>query len=215
MPIKERWTVPMADRLAMSLHYERGPMIVDDLLGLPSKPVTVAEGTPITPSIARYGCRAVWLLPAPELQRTRLIERGLPNGVRELYEHLRRVITDQVEMYGSRRLILDGYQSVEDTVAEVEDLFADALADGDTATTAMERRQLLRYANYALVSQYLTFYARPWAQSLGDVQTTVLEFACECASTGCEEQVELAVADFPQRGDGTSALVLAPGHVPL
>ncbi|MGW7004251.1 hypothetical protein ACWGCW_15890 [Streptomyces sp. NPDC054933] len=214
LPIAERWTLPMADRLAMSLHHERGPLVVDDLRDLPSKPLTVAEGTPVTPSVAGYGGRAVWLLPEPGLQRARLVERGLPNGVRELYEHLLHVISAQVEECGARRLIVDGSQSVEDTVAEMERLFAEALADGHTATTALERRTLLRYANYAIVSQYLTFFTRPWARSLGDIRTTVLEFSCECASVGCEEQVKLAVADFPRQNDDTSVPVLAPGHAP-
>lgn len=69
-------------------------------------------------------------------------------------------------------------------------------------TTAQERRLLLRYANRAIVSQYLTFFARPWAP--GDARTTVRAFACECGKDVCEEQVELTITDFPRLPDATS-----------
>jgi len=66
----------------MSLHHERGPMITDDLRALPRWPLTIAEGTPVTPPAAHaYGRahgRSVWLLPTPEFQRARLRERGIP-----------------------------------------------------------------------------------------------------------------------------------------
>jgi hypothetical protein len=49
LPPARRWSAPLAGRLAMSLHRERGPMIVDDLRKLPASPLTIAEGTSVTP----------------------------------------------------------------------------------------------------------------------------------------------------------------------
>ena len=40
-----RWSAGPAELLAMSLHRERGAMIVYDLRGLPAAPMTIAEGT--------------------------------------------------------------------------------------------------------------------------------------------------------------------------
>lgn len=204
----QRWSVPPAEMLAMSLHHERGPMIIDDLLALPASPLTIAEGTPVTPPVADAGSRAVWLLPSAEVQRARLEERTLSPGVLELYRLLVREIETQVKQYGAQKLIVDGRRSVEGTVCEVEGLFAAALDEGPTATTDTERRHLLQYANRAIVSQYRAYFGRPWAP--GDARTTVRAFACECGRDGCEEQVELAIADFPEPPDATA--VLAPGH---
>ncbi|MFF5143072.1 hypothetical protein ACFY6U_25645 [Streptomyces sp. NPDC013157] len=91
MPVSDRWSAPVEDRLAMSLHHVRGPMVQDDLRALPAAPLTIAEGTPITPEVVGSG-PALWLVPTPELQRDRLDERDLYPGVREFYQHLGQVI---------------------------------------------------------------------------------------------------------------------------
>ncbi|WP_158891352.1 hypothetical protein [Amycolatopsis anabasis] len=207
MTPEERWAAPPAEKLAMSLHHERGPMIVDDLRVLPPSPLTVAEGTPVTPPVAGTGDRAVWLLPSAEVQRDRLAERNLSPRVLELYTALVREIGEQVTEYGGRKLIVDGHRGVEETVAAVEDHFAAALAEGPVATSAAERSRLLRYANQAIVAQHRAYFARPWAS--GDPREAVRAFACECGRAGCEEQLEYVVADFPAQPG-----ILAPGHEP-
>ncbi|SCG01436.1 MULTISPECIES: hypothetical protein [unclassified Streptomyces] len=53
---EERWSAPEAELLAMSLHHERGRMILDDLHALPATPLIIAEGTPITPSVPTMPC---------------------------------------------------------------------------------------------------------------------------------------------------------------
>jgi len=212
MPRAERWTVPVEDMLAMSLHHERGRMIVDDVRALPRSPLVIAEGTPVTPSVTGPSGRAVWLLPTAEVQHGRLVERGMAPGVGafRLYQALRREIETQVEEYGVRKLMVDGHQSVADTVAEVEALFAEALAEGPVAATAAERRRLLRYANRAAVSQHQQFDARPWAPE--GALSTVYAFACECGHDMCTRDVELAVACFPAPPDDSAPPVLAPGR---
>mgnify|MGYP001049043347 CR=1 FL=1 len=71
----------------MSLHVERGPMVVEDVRALPPEPLVVAEGSTMPASLVPVD-RALWLLPTPELQRQRLEERGLPPAARALYELL-------------------------------------------------------------------------------------------------------------------------------
>ncbi|WP_206341216.1 hypothetical protein [Streptomyces ureilyticus] len=212
MPRAERWTAPVEDMVAMSLHHERGRMIVDDVRALPPSPLVIAEGTPVTPSVTGPPGRAVWLLPTAEAQHDRLGERGMTPGVGafRLYQALRREIETQVEEYGGRKLVVDGRQSVADTVAEVEALFADALAEGPVAATAAERRRLLRYANRAVVSQHQQFDARPWAPE--GALSKVYGFACECGHEACMADVNLAIADFPRLPDKGSPPVLALGH---
>ncbi|MFE4172950.1 hypothetical protein ACFRR7_12985 [Streptomyces sp. NPDC056909] len=208
---EERWSAPAAELLAMSLHHERGRMILDDLRALPAAPLIIAEGTPITPPVVGTGGHAVWLLPSAEVQRTRLAERDLPPGPLTLYRSLVGEIGARVTEYGARKLVVDGHDSVAETAAAVEKLFAEALARGPVATTAAERGRLSRYANRATVRQYEAFFARPWSH--GDARTTVLAFACECGQPECEADIELTVADFPPPPDDMrSPPLLAPGH---
>lgn len=196
---RERAEVPAADWFAMSLHAERGPMIVDDLRVLPVSPLIVAEGTPVTPAMLPPGAHAVWLMPSPEVRRARLARRHGPGGAPERYLYAGDVIAAQVA--GARTLSVDDL-SVEETVAEVERLFAGRLAAGPVAATTAARRELLRYANEAIAEQCRAFFARPWAT--GDPRASTRTFCCECGDTGCAALVELA--ELPP------GPVLAGGH---
>lgn len=69
----------------MSLHRERGRMIVDDLRELPASPLIVAEGTTVSSLAAGDRARAVWLIASPEFQRAQLDQRGLEPGPTALY----------------------------------------------------------------------------------------------------------------------------------
>ncbi|MFE2846679.1 hypothetical protein ACFXKS_24590 [Streptomyces scopuliridis] len=211
----ERWSVPEAELIAMSLHHERGRMIVDDLRALPPAPLTIAEGTPITPAVVATipggPAASVWLQPSAEVQRARLRERGLSAGPRTLYRSLVGEIEAEVAEYGARRLVIDGDSGVEETVEAIEKIFAGVLGAGPVAETAGERARLLRYANRAAVAQYEAFFACPW--SPGDARTAVHAFACECGRLDCRDDIDLAIADFPAPpDDATSPPVLAPGH---
>ncbi|MFJ2901964.1 hypothetical protein ACIQOU_03705 [Streptomyces sp. NPDC091279] len=213
LPVPDRWSAPIEDRLAMSLHHERGPMIRDDLRALPAAPLTIAEGTPLTPTTVGDG-RGLWLIPTPELRRARLDARDLRPGARELYLRLGDEITAEVRRAGAETLVVDGTLTPQEVAAEVEDRFADLLAHGPVATSRSERRHLLRYANRAVVDQYTAFFNRPWAQGLGTLSDAVVPFSCECAQDHCDEQVPLPVADFPAPPDATSPPLLSPTHTP-
>ena len=64
---------PPSELLAMSLHRERGAMVVEDVGVLPNAPLVVAEGTVITPSCLPARARAVWILPSADRQERQLL----------------------------------------------------------------------------------------------------------------------------------------------
>jgi hypothetical protein len=205
MTPRERWELSTpAEMLAMSLHRERGPMILDDLRRLPTSPLIVAEGTPVSPAVVFDRDRAVWLISTPELQRARLDEPGLDPGPTQLYLLRAAEIRREARENGVPVLTVDRSQDIDEIVAAVEALFADALAEGPRAETATERRQLLREANEAIVEQVRGYYARPWAD--GDANDVVRTFVCECGDTSCDISVDIRV------GDAAAERVLAAGH---
>jgi len=201
---EERWTLPAADLLELSLHRERGPMVVEDIRALPRSPLVVAEGSTIPAGAVHDRSRAVWLLPTPELQRALLEEQGVPHGARELALVLAETIGREARERNLQIVLVDGSRGVGATVAAVERLFADALSVGPRAETATERRALLREANEAIVAQVRGYYARPWAH--GDPDEVRRSFLCECGDRGCELSVDVRV------GVAAAAPVLADAH---
>lgn len=209
MTPQERWVESTPTQmLDMSLHAERGPMVLDDLRALRDSPLVVAEGSTLPAQAISSGIadrsRAVWLLPTDEFQRTLLGARGTPPGPTALYLLLSERIARQANEHRVPTLILDGSLDLEATIAAVEELFASALAQGPRAETHAERRALLREANQAIVAQVRGYYARPWAE--GDAESVVREFLCECGSTGCHASVQVPIAAV------MAGAVLAPGH---
>jgi DNA polymerase III delta prime subunit len=209
MTPQERWMqATPTQMLDMSLHAERGPMVLDDLRALPDSPLVVAEGSTLPAQAVSSGIadrsRAVWLLPTDDFQRTLLGARGTPPGPTALYLLLQERIAREASEHGVPTLIVDGSLDLEATVAAVEELFAEALAEGPRAETRAERRALLREANEAIVAQVRGYFARPWAE--GDAESVVREFLCECGSTACHASVHVPVAAV------MAGAVLAPGH---
>jgi hypothetical protein len=204
----ERWVTTPKEMLVMSLHAERASMIVDDLAELPTSPLIVAEGSPISPDVLSRGIaepsRAVWLIPTPEFQRSRFEEREAARGAQLLSLLLAATIERDAEEHGARVLTVDGSRGIDDTVAMIEEHFAEALAVGPRAETLTERRALLREGNEAIVSQVRGYYARPWAD--GNPETAVRTFVCECGDVQCDASVELSV------GTVAADPALAPGH---
>lgn len=199
-PDERRSKATPDEMFAMSLHIERGPMIVDDLRRLPTSPLIVAEGTPISPAVVTSGVaertRAVWLVPTPEFQRA---EARNP-----LYSLVGAAIEREVDRHDAPVLTVDGSRGVDEMVAAVEKLFAEALSEGPYAETSPERRDLLRYANVAVVSQCLAYLTRPW--STGDPESLVRAFVCECDDPECQAVVERSIAS------ASAEPVFAPGH---
>lgn len=204
MTPEERWTAKPAEMLAMHLHRERGPMIVDDVRRLPASPLVIAEGTPVSPALVPDRSRVVWLLPTPEFQRARLEERELPRGPRELYLLLAETIERDAKEHSVPTFTVDATTGIDETVTAVEAHFADALAAGPRAESLDGRRALLREANEAIVAQVRGYYARPWAE--GEAESVVRTFVCECGDTACVASVERDVAS------AAAGRLLARGH---
>ena len=174
----------------MSLHHERGRMVVEDVAALPASPMIVAEGSVITPSCLPAGAHGVWLLlRAPDA-------RGVP-----LYALLAEELEAEVRAAHAPVIAIAG---VDQTVAAVEELFAEALVAAPRAGTLDERRALLREANLAQVEQVRGFYARPWAN--GNPEAVERTFVCECGDAACVADVRSTV------GAAATAPALAAGH---
>ena len=180
----------------LNLDFERGAMIVDDLGRLPAAPLIVADGSTILPELVAQGHasrdRAVWFLPTFERHRGFHEVHGLGHLV-----EYRWLIVEEVERQagevGVTVLRVDG-MGIDEALASVEELFADAIEEGPRAETIGERQALLRYANDAIVTQASGYLSRPWAT--GDEATFVREFRCECEDPECTEVVALPVADY-------------------
>lgn len=209
MTPEERWeNSSPADMLEMSLHSERGPMVVDDLRALPTSPLIVAEGSPLPPQAVSSGIadrsRAVWLIPTAEFHRAQLERSETAWGPRELYLLLAAEIEREAKEHAAPTLTVDGSRGIDETVATLEERFADALAVGPRAETLADRRALLREANAAIVAQIRGYHARPWAK--GDPESVLRTFVCECGDTDCASTLDLPVGAFAARP------VLASGH---
>lgn len=188
------------------IDYARGPMILEDLRSLPAVPLVLAEATPSQPGIASVG-QAVALMPSQEVQRIRL-ELRHPGGVPLRYLRSWQATTEELAKAGTHVIVVDD-RTIDETIAEVDRFFAGRIAEGPTAVTIDRRRDLLRYANQAVLTQCLG-----WSQHTigGDVSRTVLEFDCECARPNCTAFVELAVADASAAMTIEAFPILAPGH---
>lgn len=195
----ERWErATTSEMFEMSLHRERGAMVVEDLRALPAAPLIVAEGSTLPASAVARGIaersRAVWLVPTAAFQGERLAAAGTPAGQARLYRHLRDVIEREAREHGAPTLTVDGSTGVAETAAAVERLFGAALAAGPRAAMPEERRALLRERNQALVAQVRGYSARPWVR--GDAESVVVRFLCECGDPDCDRDVRLPVRDL-------------------
>lgn len=205
----QRWeqSTP-AEMVKMSLHVERGPMVLDDLAALPSSPLVIAEGSALPASAVGTGLaersRAVWLLPTRAFQRAQLAARGSSAGHAQLYLRLAEVIEREAGQHDVPVVTVDGSAGVAHTTQVVERLLADALAAGPRARTRAERRVLLHELNQAVVTQVRGYYARSWAD--GDPEAVIREFVCECGDPACEVSPRLAV------GQVAAAPALVPDH---
>jgi hypothetical protein len=203
----ERWRGPDDDLFQMSLHVERGPMVLDDLSASPPTPLIIAEGSSlpasaVTLGIARPG-RVVWLLPTPAFQEAQLAARATADGPSRLYRLLRQRAEHDVEHHGLPVLNVDGSRALPDMVMAVERLLHDALSAGPVATRLEQRRSLLREMNEDVVTQVRGYHSRPWAIGAPDF---VQLFVCECGRPTCEAEISAPV------GEAAAGPLFAVGH---
>jgi hypothetical protein len=196
------------DMLDMSLHRERGAMVVDDLAALPASPLVVAEGSTLPASAISDGqavrAQAIWLVPTREFQHERLRALGTPPGPARLYAALGRIVEREAHDHGAHIVTVDGSRGIAEIVETVEEILEDALARGPRAEAAGDRRALRREANEAIATQVRGYYARPWAD--GDPEGAVRSFICECGDRACHDFVRRPVGALRHRRPA------APGH---
>jgi hypothetical protein len=207
----DRWTRSTpAEMLEMSLHRERGAMVMDDLATLPTAPMILAEGSPLPATAVSSGIieptQAVWLVPTTEFQRARLDAAATPDGHARLYRLLRDVIEREAHDNNVAIVTVDGSKSVSEITAIVDRRFAAALAHGPRAGTISERQTLLREMNDAVIEQIRGYHARPWAG--GDPEAVAPSFVCECGQPACDADVSRTV------GEVSAGPAYARGHHP-
>ena len=176
MSIAERQQIEPGEELDLWVHWERGPMLVEDVRGLPRAPMIVVEGTTV---------------PADQ---TPVLFLDRPSAWRDdpVFVHFAEAILENARSHDVPVLTVEG--SVEETIAAVEEYFAEALARGPKAQTMEERRALTREANEALVFQVRTGTARPWATETPETQRR--NFICECDDPDCRAVITVPVAQF-------------------
>jgi 2-phosphoglycerate kinase len=83
MDMDERWVNRSPEVMLETFHWFRGEgfgLIVEDLLGLPSKPGVIVEGFRLLPHLVKpllaVPGHALWLLPTPEFRRAAFDNRG-------------------------------------------------------------------------------------------------------------------------------------------
>ena len=203
--------VKLPDRGPGSAHYDRRPMMLDDLRSLPASPLIVADG-PLTPGMVELRPdltrQAVWLMPSKHVQHARLRIRH-PEGVPPAYLQSWEPMVRKFEESGIIGIRVD-HLTVAETLREVERVFAVHLWRGPKAGRLEERRALIRNGNQALVAQHLRRSARPLA-TVGTGER-VLTFDCECAVAACDALIDLRVSDAAAAVASAPPAILAPGH---
>jgi hypothetical protein len=188
------------------IQYDRGPLIIEDLYALPTSPIIVVDGAPTDAAVAVVG-QMVWLLPSRALQRVRLEQRhpdGVPPRYLQQWEH----VTQRATVSGAATVTVDDL-SVEQTVAQVEQIFARRLAQGPVATTLAQRRQLLRYNNRTIIAQCRGWLAH---QPRSGVRPAPQMFDCECARADCTALVELPIDAAESATAARPPAITAVGH---
>ncbi len=175
MSIEERQQLAPEEVLDLWIHWERGPMLVDDVRGLPRDPLIVVEGT----TVPAGGRHALWLnRPAAS-----------PDNPVSCTSLTRSWRTRGTTTFGSCRNRLRGRDDLGRRAA-----FRHCAAHGPRTTTIEERRALLREANETLVFQVRTFTARPWATET--METITRDFICECDDPECGTVLTVPVAEW-------------------
>lgn len=206
---EERFNHDSDSLLEMSLHAVRSDMIAQDLASLPSAPLVVAEGTPISAQTVESGGarlhRAIWLMPTVDFFEHQLAARATPPGAARLYRRLRDGIEQDAREHALPTIAVTLDTDASAIIAAVEEQFRPLLTTGPSADTRAERRALLREMNEAVARQVLAYLARPHLPA--GLHAAPQRFVCECGATTCEAELLLSVEAV-----AAGRTVLAPGH---
>jgi hypothetical protein len=223
----EAWLGEVGEMVALSIaaNEERCRLMIEDLEALSPSPLVVAEGTPLFPWLIsdRLATRdhAVWLVPTPEFQRARLMDRpghewtrtSDPDRALSNRIERERVIGERIEEAALRKGLhlvpVDGSKDLLEVAAAVEAILEPAIAAGPRASTLGERRALRRDENLQVHRQVSTYFER--RPGAGDPETSPVPFVCECGAGGCDAPARATLNDA-QRTFDTGDYLLAPAH---
>jgi hypothetical protein len=210
---------------SLELNAERFAKMVEDVRALPTPPMVVMEGTPLLPWLVEKHlaspASAVWLVPTPEFQRARLMERDVtiwgatsdpPRAAANRIER-ERLVSDAIERAAVERgytvLRVDGSRDLDAMKARVEEALAESLAAGAHRTTPEQLRAIRRSENETVLRQVRTYLER--VPAAGAPETCAVPFSCECGRSGCEFQPLVSVAAY-ERLLVAGAFLDAPEH---
>jgi hypothetical protein len=224
----ERWLAEPDEivRRTLDANEERCRLMVEDIEALPASPLVVAEGTPLLPwlvagRVAGPG-HAVWLVPTPEFQRARLLERPrvefdrTSDPERALENRIAReiavgaLIERDARGRGFSVIRVDGSLGLEAVAGRVEEAFGDAIAAGPRAATAAERFELRRRHNRQVHRQVSAYFAR--VPGAGNPAASPVPFGCECGASGCPERTLVPLDTAAETFGRAGARLLADGH---
>ncbi len=192
----------------------RWPLVLDDLLALPTDAPVLAEGPQLLPELvatqlASKG-NSAFVVAAPDLHRALVTSRGsgLATVVRDPAAALEnrierdRLLAERIRASASRvELEVIEIRAISDTEPATAEQFAGALSAwvelGDRGNVAARRRE----ENDARLRQW-----RSNAERFGDT-SGILAFACECSRQGCVELVPLGLVEAEARRGRSVALL--------
>ena len=185
----------------MSLHTERGAMVLEDVARLPSSPPVMVEGTPLAAvSSSLPEERSIWLLPTEQFQQEAIAVAGIEEGPARLYAHMRSRLDAEVRRDNRQFLEVDGTASASDLVQVIEERLA---LMPEQVIESEARTDLIRQANLDIVHQVRAGHQRPWATGAADARERW--FFCECRDRKCTATVKATV------GDAARAPLIAAG----
>jgi hypothetical protein len=183
------WKQPpdvLADRF-VAYSRERMALVLEDIAALPETPGAIAEGPFLLPSLVPRRAAAVFLVPTPERMSATAEERGQRPVVLERNLVLAERIRAEAAAAGLPAIDVD--RPLAEMIELVDAHFAVAL---ERLPRAADRPAVRRFENDVLARQVRLYRASGEAPP-GDFP---LPFACECATAGCADVVELTLADY-------------------
>jgi hypothetical protein len=188
----------------------RFALVLADLAGLPLRPSIVVEGPQVRPEMLWPGAAAVFLIPSEAFQRSNLTRRPLPATADPARALANRIEKDR--LYAERLRVaaagcgfpvidIDGSMRPGQLVNAVERVAAPVLA---VHRPPADLSGVRRWQNDVAADNVARWLA---SADVPPGPPPTLAFDCECGRPGCNEQVNLTLAQYQSAGR-----VLAPGH---
>ena len=152
--------------------HRRWPLVLEDLAALPDSPAAIVEGPFVLPELVPAGSPAVFLVPSdPQIRRVRGERGSLP------------VVADRDVLLAQR---ISGLR-VDRSLAEMIELVASQFSL-EGLPRVVDRPAIRRFENDVLARQLDL-----WPGYQGEWE---VPFACECATAGCTDMIELTLAEY-------------------